>query len=192
MTELPSIPRPAEKRQTGRLSGQIRNWLKREDGTATMEFVLVLPVIMMIFMASFESGLLMTRSIMLEQSVDLTMRELRLGHYPVVTNRVLKKEICARTIIFPDCMNNIKIQMNRVSTATWNIPNEPDRCINRLEPAEPVVEYGSMLDNDLMVIRVCVTLQAMFPSTGIALQLPMDNDGGYGLVARTAFSIEPT
>ena len=178
--------------QRGRLSKVVRRWLRREDGTATMEFVLVLPVIMMIFMASFESGLLMTRSIMLEQSVDMTMRELRLGHYPVITNRVLKTEICARTIIFPDCMNNIKIQMTRVSTASWNIPKEPDSCINRSEPAEAVVNYGAILDNDLMVLRVCVTLQAMFPSTGIALKLPMDSGGGYGLVARTAFSIEPT
>ena len=178
--------------QRGRLSKVVRRWLRREDGTATMEFVLVLPVIMMIFMASFESGLLMTRSIMLEQSVDMTIRELRLGHYPVITNRVLKKEICARTIIFPDCTTNIKIQMVRVSTASWNVPKEPDRCINRRSPAEAVVDYGSMLDNDLMIMRVCVTLQAMFPSTGIALKLPLDNDGGYALVARTAFSIEPT
>ena len=179
-------------RSKGRLSRLIRRWLRREDGTATMEFVIVLPVLMMVFMASFESGLLMTRSIMLEQSVDMTMRELRLGRYPVITNRVLKQEICSRTIIFPDCMNNIKIQMVRVSTASWNIPKEPPRCINRREPAEAVVDYGSMLDNDLMILRVCVTLQAMFPSTGIALNLPLDADGGYGLVARTAFSIEPT
>lgn len=175
-----------------RLSGFFKGWLRREDGTATMEFVLVLPVIMMVFMASFESGLLMTRSIMLEQSVDMTMRELRLGHFGQVTNSLLKKEICSRTIIFPDCRQNIKIQMDRVSTATWNIPVQPDHCINRRAVADPVVTYGAMLDNDLMVIRVCVTLQAMFPSTGIGLKLPLDRDGGYGLVARSAFSIEPT
>ena len=174
-----------------RLSAFVPEAIRREDGTATMEFVLVIPVLMMIFMASFESGLLMTRSIMLEQSVDMTMRELRLGHYPVVTNAVLKKEICSRTIIFPKCMNNIKIQMDRVSTTAWNMPMQPNQCINRTAPADPVVNYGAMTDNDLMLIRVCVTLQAMFPSTGIAMKLPL-SQGSYGLIARSAFSIEPT
>ena len=182
----------ALRQLAARLSALILQAMRREDGTATMEFVLVIPLIMMIFMASFESGLLMIRSIMLEQSVDMTMRELRLGHLTAVTNHLLKKEICSRTIIFPDCLNNIKIEMDRVSTATWNIPVQPPHCINRHEAAEPVVSMGTIGDNDVMVVRVCVTMQAMFPTTGIALNMPLDPDGGYGLVARTAFVVEPS
>jgi hypothetical protein len=175
-----------------KLSACLPAALRREDGTATMEFVLVIPVIMAIFMASFESGLLMTRSIMLEQAVDMTMRELRLGHYPSVTNKVLKEEICKRTIIFPDCEKNIKIEMQRVSTVTWNMPDIPQTCINRREDAEPVISLNVGQQNDLMLLRVCVALDAMFPATGIALNLPLDDDGGYGLVTRTAFVTEPT
>ena len=53
----------------------------RDDkGTAAVEFAMTVPLLLTIFMASFESGFLMVRSIMLEQSVDMTMRELRLGH----------------------------------------------------------------------------------------------------------------
>ena len=126
------------KRFLSRLSALIPEQMRREDGTATMEFVLVIPLIMMIFMASFESGLLMTRSIMLEQSVDMTMRELRLGHFTDITNHLLKKEICSRTIIFPDCMNNMKIEMERVSTATFDIPVQPPHCINKKDTAEPL------------------------------------------------------
>jgi Flp pilus assembly protein TadG len=189
---LLSGPTRAARRVKTRLNAFLPDAIRREEGSATMEFVLVIPLIMTIFMASFESGLLMVRSIMLEQSVDMTMRELRLGHYGVVTNALLKKEICARTIIFPNCENSMKIQMDRVSTASWNIPPQQLACINRKATADPVVSYGAMADNDLMMIRVCVTLQAMFPSSGIALKLPKDPDGGYGLVARTAFSIEPT
>ncbi|MEO8241685.1 MAG: TadE family protein [bacterium] len=174
------------------LSARIVDALRREDGTATMEFVLVIPIFMMIFMASFESGLLMTRSIMLEQSVDMTMRELRLGHYTQVTNNLLKNEICSRTIIFADCKNSMKIELDRVSTTTWNVPVEPAHCINRHEDAEPVVSMGSLADNDLMMVRVCVVLQAMFPTTGIAMDMPLDSDGGYGLIARSAFVTEPS
>ena len=175
-----------------RLLTRATDAFRREDGTATMEFVLVIPVIMAIFMASFESGLLMTRSIMLEQSVDMTMRELRLGHFTNITNQLLKREICSRTIIFPDCENNIKIQMDRVSTTSWTMPATPTHCVNRRETVEPVTTMSAGQQNDLMLIRVCVVLQAMFPSTGIALSLPLDADGGYGLVARSAFVVEPS
>jgi Flp pilus assembly protein TadG len=175
-----------------RLAALVPEQMRGEDGTAAMEFVLVIPLIMMIFMASFESGLLMTRSILLEQSVDMTMRELRLGHYPTVTNQKLKSEICSRTIIFPNCMDNIKIELTRVSTTTWDMPATPTHCINRRETAEPVVAMNAGQQNDLMIVRVCVALDAMFPTTGIALELPLDSDGAYGLVARTAFVTEPS
>ena len=175
-----------------RLAAFVPEEMRREDGTAAMEFVLVIPLIMMIFMASFESGLLMTRSIMLEQSVDMTMRELRLGHYTTVTNHLLKREICSRSIIFPDCMNNMKIELTRVNTTAWNLPATPPHCINRRETGEPVVSMSAGQQNDLMMVLVCVALEAMFPTTGIGLELPLDSDGAYGLVARTAFVTEPS
>lgn len=185
MTRL--IPRIAR-----RLATLMPARMRGEDGTASMEFVLVIPLIMTVFMASFESGLLMTRSIMLEQSVDIAMRELRLGHISPVNNFQIKKAICKNAVIFPDCENSMKIQMNRVSTVAWDLPDTPNRCIARREEAEPVLTYNGVSQNDLMVIRVCVVLDAMFPSTGIALNLSMDEDGGYGLVARTAFVVEPS
>lgn len=175
-----------------RLAAFVPDEMRREDGTAAMEFVLVIPLIMTIFMASFESGLLMTRSIMLEQSVDMTMRELRLGRYPSVTNRLLKNEICRRTVIFPNCVENMKIELTRVSTSTWAMPDTRANCINRREDAEPVVAMTAGQQNDLMMVRVCVALDAVFPTTGIALELPLDSDGAYGLVARTAFVTEPS
>ncbi len=175
-----------------RIARSLTQWLRREDGTASMEFVLVVPVIIGIFMASFESGLLMTREIMLEQSVDMTMRELRLGHYGIVTNAKLKTEICSRTIIFPNCESSIKVELSRISTTTWSVPAMPVGCINSSQPVEPVVTLNAGVENDMMLVRVCVSLPAMFPGMGIALNLPLDSHGEYGLVARSAFVVEPS
>ena len=61
-------------RHSGLCEVHFRLW--REDGTATMEFVLMVPVFLTIFMASFESSLLMVRQILLDQSVDQSMRPL--------------------------------------------------------------------------------------------------------------------
>lgn len=165
---------------------------RREDGAASMEFVLVIPLLMAVFMASFESGLLMVRAIMLEQAVDITMRELRLGHYPLVTHATLKAEICSRTVIFPNCEAQIMIEMKRVSTATWVLPTNPVTCVDRDEVIQPVTALQIGQENDIMVVRVCITQDAMFPGTGIALNMHLDAQGGYGLVTTTAFVIEPS
>lgn len=166
---------------------------RNEDGVAAMEFVLMVPVFLSIFMAAFECGLLMTRAILLEHAVDVTMRELRLGHYPEVSNVVLKDEICRRTIIFSDCDSNITVQLDRISTTTWSIPTPPPVCRNRDDDAEPVVDLGNVgTDNDLMLMRVCVSLPAIFPGMGLAMELPKDELGNYALVARSAFVVEPS
>lgn len=182
----------ASFRACRRIAGILTGKLRREEGTASMEFVLVVPVIIAIFMSSFESGLLMTREIMLEQSVDLVMRELRLGHYPTVTNALLKTEICNRTFIFPDCRNNIKVQLDRINTTTWAIPAEQGKCINSSSPAEPVNNLNPGQENDMMLIRVCVSLPAIFPAAGMGLSLTLDNEGNYRLLARSAFVVEPS
>ncbi len=171
---------------------RMRQRLWREDGTASMEFVLVVPLFITIFMASFESGLMMVRSVLLDQSVDMTMRELRLGHYPIVTEDTLRSEICSRTIIFSNCEANMLIELERVSTTTWSIPSTPTACINRDEVIEPAVALQIGQQNDVMLVRVCVIEDAIFPTTGIGLGLAVDSQGGYALITRSAFVVEPT
>lgn len=165
---------------------------RREDGTATIEFVMAVPVLMTVFMASFESGLLMTRSIMLEQSVDMTMRELRLGHYSLPNAALLKREICKRTVIFKDCEANIMIEMTRVSTANWALPQGEVSCVDREEDIQPVTALQIGQQNDVMLVRVCVIQDAIFPTSKFGLNLATDAQGGYGLVAVSAFVTEPT
>lgn len=169
----------------------LRRFGGREDGTAAVEFAMTVPILMMIFMASFESGFLMIRSLMLEQSVDMTMRELRLGHFPLATAATLKDEICARSVILSNCEDNITIEMQRINTATWALPTSQVACADRVEDIEPAVVFEQGQQNDVMLVRVCVVQDAMFPTTGIGLGLPKDAQGGYGLVTTTAFSIEP-
>jgi Flp pilus assembly protein TadG len=175
-----------------RLLARLIRVLRREDGTASMEFVLMVPVVLLIFMSSFENGLLMTREILLEQAVDITMRELRLGHYPGVTNAKLKHEICSRTIIFPACESNIAIELDRITTTTWSIPTDITQCVNTNTPVDPVVNLNAGQENDLMLVRVCVSLPAMLPGMGLALSVPLDTLGNYVLLARSAFVVEPS
>jgi hypothetical protein len=174
-----------------RLVKRLARGFRREDGTATIEFVMAVPVLLTVFMGSFESGLLMTRSIMLEQSVDMTMRELRLGHYTLPDAALLKDEICKRTVIFPDCKANIMVEMTRVSTSTWALPQTEVTCVDREEDIQPVTALQIGQQNDVMLVRVCVIQDAIFPTSKFGLNLATDAQGGYGLVAVSAFVTEP-
>lgn len=164
---------------------------RREDGTASIEFVMALPVMLTIFMASFESGLLMTRSIMLEQSVDITMRELRLGHYNLPDAALIKREICKRTVIMKDCEASTIVELTRVSTTNWVLPNSQTSCVNKDEEIQIADTFVAQQQNDMMLVRVCVRQELIFPKAAIGVKLASDNQGGYSLVAISAFVVEP-
>jgi Flp pilus assembly protein TadG len=165
---------------------------RKEDGTASIEFVLSIPVLLMVFMASFESGMFMARHVMLERAVDMTMRDLRLGLLGDVDHDDLRTLMCERAAVLHDCNSLLKIQLTPVSTTTWAMPVDPTTCVDRNEALNPPTEYTPGSGNELVLVRVCVRQDAMFPTTGIGLQLPKDSMGGYALVARSVFVNEPS
>jgi hypothetical protein len=172
--------------------GLTKGFRREEKGTASVEFVIVLPIILTIFMASFEAGFFMIRSVLLEQAVDITMREVRLGHFADVNATVLKNEICGRILMFSDCQANMSIEMERVSTSTWTMPTDVKSCVNRSENTEPAVQMEIGQQNEMILVRACIIQDAIFPSTGLALELPLDAQGGYALYSKSAYVVEPT
>lgn len=168
-----------------------RVWAK-EDGTASIEFMFAVPILMTIFMASFEAGMFMARHVMLERSVDMTMRDLRLGLLGNVSHNDLRTLMCENAVMLHDCNSMLKIELTPVSTTTWDMPNTPETCVDRAVPIEPVTNYVLGGGSEPVVVRICVRQDAMFPSTGIGLALPKDSMGGYALVARSVFVNEPT
>ena len=176
-----------------RLMRRLAARFRREEGTATVEFVLAIPVLMTIFMASFESGMFMVRHVMLEQALDHVMRDLRLGVMGAsITHDQLRDAVCDRTVIIKDCRNSLKVELQPISTETFRMPAIPTGCIDRsaaINPSTTPVAGGS---NEPMIVRVCVLQKPMFPMTGVGLRLRQNAvTGEYGLVAMSVFANEP-
>ncbi len=163
-----------------------------EKGTASVEFVMAVPVILTIFMASFETGFFMLRSVMLEQALDMTMREVRLGHVVGINKDVLKHEICSRILMFTNCESDMMVEMVRVNTDSWALPTDVTTCVDRDDPGNASVTFEIGQQNDMMMVRACIIQDALFPSTGLALEMPLDPNGGYSLYAKSAYVVEPT
>ncbi|HQU67922.1 MAG TPA: pilus assembly protein [Albidovulum sp.] len=164
---------------------------REEDGAATIPFLLFLPFFMMLVISSLEMGVLMLRHVMLERSLDLSVRDLRLGTF-TGTYTDFKRLICNRAGIIPNCMTTVVIELRPVSTVTWAPLSSGAICVDR---ANPLVPLGNPFEkgagDELMLVRACAKFDPIVPTTGMGFQLPKDNTGAYALISTTAFVNEP-
>lgn len=169
----------------------LRRFRKQEDGNATIEFVILFPLFIGIVASTFEAGILNTRHAMLERAVDLAVRELRLGLDATPTHDELRATICNYAGVIQDCNEALHIELERVSTTTWNFRTGDIQCVDRDEEISPVVNFNGGTLNDLMLITVCAAVSPMVPTTGLGLHLPRINSSDYALIAMSAFVNEP-
>ncbi|MEY2961683.1 MAG: hypothetical protein RLZ60_1513 [Pseudomonadota bacterium] len=164
----------------------------RDDrGTATVEFALIFPVYIILLLSAFESGMLMTRQVMLERGLEMAMRDVRIGAMSPVTHDTLKNAICNNAGIIPNCADALKIEMRRVDLLNWtNLPAAAD-CIDRNDPAAPLVAFQQGGANQMVVVRACALFDPVFPTLGLGAQIPRETGNEYALVSRSAFVREP-
>ena len=174
---------------------KFKSFKRKQDGNATVEFVLLFPMFMFIFMTGFESGYYMVRNVMLERAVDIAVRDVRLGNGRVPDFNGLKQRICEETVIFPDCMNHLQVEMRPVNIQPGAIAtmNTSARCIDLNSSDDPLMSttYAVGDVNNLMVVRACSLVDPVFPTTGIGVGLQRDAHGNMALVATAAFVNEP-
>lgn len=177
---------------TSRLYRKLRRFRRQEKGTAAVEFSIVFPIVLFLFLWAVELGLLMTKQVMLEFAMDVAMRELRLGQMENPDSDSLKERICDNAKIIATCRDTIMIEMNPIDTATWEMPTIPVTCRDREEEVQPVVSFNAGMENEIMLVRACVIVEPLFPGTGIGAMLDKDALGGYGMAAISAFVNEPS
>lgn len=176
---------------TRQLLSRLARRFRKEDGTASIEFVIFVPVVVTLFMASVEAGFYMARHVMMERGLDMVIREVRLGNIPMVNPGILRKKICDATPILGDCMSTLMIEMTPVSTETFAMPAPSATCKNRGVNSEPLVNFTPGGSNEIMFVRICSIQDPIFPSTGVGLKLKADDLGGYQMVASSVYVNEP-
>jgi hypothetical protein len=178
---------------------RFRRFLRDEQGTATIEFVFMFPIVFLIFTASFESSLYMVRNVMFERAVDLTVRQIRLGNMDGVSHVDLKRQICSTGMMvgsIQQCVDAMRIWMQPIDTANFAMVAPPRSCVDKSQPIStedpPGAEFAYGENNDIMLMRVCWKEEPMFPTTAISIRMPVDPaDGNYALVVTSAFVNEP-
>ncbi len=85
--------------------------LRKEDGSATVEFVFVFPFFLSILFWTVELGLINIRQTFLERALDETVRDIRLGTGEAPQHDDIRDLICARSVFTEDCSTSLRLEM---------------------------------------------------------------------------------
>jgi hypothetical protein len=183
-TDLKKAPKSGPRRFLAR-------FLRREDGTATMEFVIYFSVFFLVLAAGVEIAYLNLRHAMLERGLDLATRDIRLSTGDIPSYEDVRTRVCEEAAILDSCSENLRLEMVQVHPRDLSgMPIEAD-CRNAEEDPRPVRNFQHGQDNDLMLIRACLKFKPMLPTTGLGKELNTDAEGYAHLIVTSAFVQEP-
>ena len=172
------------------MSGNFSRFIKDQGGTATIEFVIVFPVLMWFVMMVFETGFIATRTVLLERGLDIATRELRLGTDPTIDHDSLKQAVCDNSAILVNCERDLILEVVELDIASA-YPQNQANCIDRSEEIAPTITFNPGARGTIMFVRACMVIDPIFPGLGISLGLQKDSSGGFQMVSYTAFMNEP-
>lgn len=169
---------------------------RREEGNATVEFVIVFPIIIILFIAAFETSMLLVRQVMLERSLDSSVRYLRITAGASATHDQIRENICENTPVIPNCDSALLIDLRVIDQDTYSLPDYHSECIDRAGVVTPsnffAAGQGAAHSEQFMLIRACVVVDRILPFSGWGLNLTRDDTGGVHLTTATIFVNEPT
>lgn len=175
----------------------VRTLARQEEGTASIEFVILVPIFVYVMVASIEASLLMARATFLDRGLDLAVRELRLSTAAPPSFEDFKAVVCTHAALFGEgCVDALQVELQPVNTDDWALLDPEIRCADRDAPIAPLTEtnpdhYRTGADSSLMVIRACMAVDLIAPNYALGALLPRDDQGGTHLVSLSAFVQEP-
>ncbi|WP_413716949.1 TadE/TadG family type IV pilus assembly protein [Silicimonas sp. MF1-12-2] len=180
------------------LVNKLKTYKDDQNGNATIEFVVLFPAFVFLFLTGFEAGYYMVRSMALERAVDVAIRDVRLGNSSgqVPGYAALKRRICEEVSVIPDCMQSVQVELQPVPNspgAVASVAGDTIRCVDRNAPPNTNQQgaYDAGSANQMMLVRVCALSEPLFPTTGIGVGMRVDGQGNYAIVTTTAFVNEP-
>ena len=170
----------------------LRRFARSEEGTSTVEFCLWVPFMMFFLASMVEASTFMMRWMLLDRSLDIAVRELRLRTTNPPEFDELRQMVCDNMRL-PDCMASLHMELAIVDQTTWDGLDDTALCRDRAQPIIPVSEKDipAPVPNQFMTIRACALMDPLFGNIGIGAILPKDTNGELQVVAFSAYVQEP-
>ena len=166
--------------------------LLSEDGSATVEFVVLFPVIFAIFVSSVDFSLQLLRQIFLDRAVELAVRDIRLGRVDASGLDQLKQKICSNAALTPNCLQTITVELRPLTPAQFAGLDPRARCIDRANNVTPMLSFipGSG-GQELMMLRACTVSNPFIVANGYIFGSPRGPEDDFMSVSIGVFVNEP-
>lgn len=176
---------------TRRRTDFLRRFAREDTGTATVEFMILVPFLISFITFSIELGAVTLRSAMLERGLDIAVREIRLGTGSVPQHDAIKQIICENALVINNCAEKLRLEMVPTDLRNFaGLDPTPD-CTDAEEPTLPVRNFIPGAQNQLMLLRACVKYEPIFPEAMLGAALVKDSSGEVAMVTMSAFVQEP-
>lgn len=165
---------------------------RADDGTATVEFVILFPLMFAMFLTSTDFSVMMLRQIFLDRALDIAVRQVRLGNVPPDGIQGFQDAICRNTILTPSCIDTITVEMRPISPAEFSALDPTVQCVNREEEFHPVLDFNpGGGGQELMLIRACTVSNPFIAANGWIFGGPRGPDDDFMSVSIAVFVNEP-
>ncbi len=176
---------------TARIMNRLRRLHGDQGGSASVEFVILVPFLIMFIVFAVELGMLSLRAAMLERGLDIAVREVRLGTGTAPSHDQIKDIICANASVIADCDTKLRLEMIPVDLRNFIALDATPDCTDASEPSKPVRNFIPGGQNQLMLLRVCLKYSPLFPEEMLGAALTKGTDGDVALTTVSAFVQEP-
>lgn len=174
-----------------RLKQTTKRHVQDDSGSSTVEFAILFPIFIFILMGGYEIGYYTVSSTMLDRGLDMAVRDVRLGIMGEVDLPTLKSSVCNYATYVRNCEANIHIALEPVVASGFTPPSTYAECIDRTADVAPSTTFTDGNENELMLVRACVNIDPIFPTTWLGAQLESYEGSGYAMVSTAAFVNEP-
>lgn len=183
------------RNQASQSQSAVTRFLRDQGGNSSLEFVVLFPFLLYLIFALAEVGTLMVRTVNLERAVDLAVREVRLGSATASDSDGLQTLVCNLAFLLGDCGDTLLLELRVLgpgSSVNQAVGPNTVTCVNRAEDFVPVVQFDVTSPSQIVLLRACIIVDPIFPTSGFLAELPSVVGGGYAVTATTAFVSEPS
>lgn len=180
------------------MKSQLRRFLQNQSrdtrGSTTVELVVWIPLFLFIFMLIFEYGYGALRYAFLERAARIVAREIAIdvSQAQFGNEDDVKKAICDRTLLYSqsNCLDSVGVEFHTRDPFNWTPLPATFSCEGTgiLGTPNSVSSIGSA--NELQIMRVCLELNSIFPTTGLSWGTRLGQSGKTVLGVSTVYVIE--
>jgi Flp pilus assembly pilin Flp len=177
------------------LSAKLRHLIRDQGGATSVEFVILVPIFLLVMVNSIEGSILMMRGALLDRGLDMAMRELRLSTGSPPSYDAFRGLVCRNAGLLGDCMSSLQVELRPIDLQAGAPLTTSARCVEGARDIVPLVEtdpshYAGGAVDQLTMVRACLLVKPVVPNLGLAALLPTDQ-GGFLLVSVSVFVQEP-